>query len=98
MVVKTVNDLMDLTLREVLEHYVVLHNLECGFYYGLAEANIVEKIFKEYNVDEDYPEAFNVESVIQDEVLVDYGEDLVSYNKLERIMKNLGISKKEDKK
>ena len=49
---------MDLTLREVLENYVVLHNLECGYYYGLAKADDVEKLFKKYNIEEDYPEAF----------------------------------------
>ena len=92
-----INDLMDLTLREVLDKYVVLHNLECGGYYGLADGDEVEKLFENYNIEEDYPEAFHVESVIQDEVLVDYGEELVDYPKMERIMFNLGISKKEEK-
>ena len=90
-----INDLLDLTLREVLENYVVLHNLECGFYYGLAKTEDVEKLFQEFNINEDYPEAFNVESVLQDEVVTDYGEDLVTYPKMLKIMENLGISKKK---
>lgn len=92
--IKKVEDLMDLTLREILEKYVVLHNLECGYYYGFAEAETVEKLFKNYNIEEDYPEAFNVESVIQDEVLTDYGEEIIDYQKMEKIMQNLGITKK----
>ena len=54
----------------------------------------MEKLFKNYNIDEDYPEAFNVESVIQDEVLTDYGEEIIDYKKMEKIMQNLGVSKK----
>ena len=91
---KTFNDLLDLTLREVLENYVVLHNLECGYYYGVARSDDVEKLFNNYNINEDYPEAFNVEGLIQDETITDYGEEIVSYSKMEKIMKNLDISKK----
>ena len=87
-------DLLDKPLREILENYVVLHNLECGGYYGLAKADDVEELFKNYNIETDYPEAFNVESIIQDEVLTDYGEAIVDYSKMETIMNNLGISKK----
>lgn len=55
---------------------------------------MLKNYLKKYNIEEDYPEAFNVESVIQDEVLVDYGEELVDFSKMERIMQNLDISKK----
>ena len=91
-----IEDLMDLTLREVLETYCAVHNLECGYYYGIFKISDVEKILKEYNVEEDYPEAFCAESLLTDDELRDIDE-IRDYNILINIMNNLGISKKENK-
>ena len=90
-----INDILDLSLRQILEDYVIINNLECGYYYGIAPSELVERLFNEYNVEKDYPEAFNVENVVNDEILVSYDEDIISYEKMEKIMANLGISKKE---
>ena len=89
-----IEDLLDLTLREILEKYVAIRNLECCYFYGVAPVELIEKLFKEYNINEDYPEAFNVENIVDDELIVSYDEELLTYEKLERIMCNLGISKK----
>lgn len=87
-------DLLDLTLREVLENYVTVRNLECGYFYGVFKNEDIEQIFQEFNIEEDYPEAFNVENLVDDELIVDYQEPVKDYNSLLRIMDNLGISKK----
>jgi len=88
-------ELLDLTLREVLENYCCVNNLECGYYYGVFKVEDIEKIFKEYNINEDYPEAFNVENLINDELIVSFDEPIKDYDKLVTIMKNLDISKKD---
>lgn len=88
-------ELLDLSLREVLENYCIVHNLECGGYYGIFKNEDIEKIFKNYNIEEDYPEAFNVENLVNDEVVVTYQEPVKDYDYLIKVMDNLGISKKE---
>lgn len=93
----TINDVFSKkTVNEVLENYVLVHNLECGYYYGLVKNEDVEKLFENYNINEDYPEAFNVEDIIHHEIVVNTDEPIMDYKKLERIMNNLGISKKEE--
>ena len=89
-----VNDLLDLTLREVLDTYCALYNLECGHYYGITTFDNCDKLFDEYNISDEYPEAMSVENLIHDDVLVSLDEELIDYPKLEYVMKNLGISKK----
>ncbi len=89
-----INDLLDLTLREILENYVAVFNPECCFYYGIFKVEDIDKIFKEYNIEKDYPEAFEVENLISDELIIDFNEEIKDYNKLLKIMDNLGISKK----
>ena len=89
-----IEDLLDLSLREVLEKFVAIQSLECCYYYGIAPVELIEKLFENYNIDE-YAEAFNVQNLIDDELLVSYSDPILTYEKLERIMENLGISKKE---
>ena len=88
-----INDLMDLTLREILENYVAVFNPECCYYYGIFRVEDIDRIFKEFNINKDYPEAFQVESLISDELIVDYDSEIRDYNVLLKIMENLGISK-----
>lgn len=91
---KTINDLLDLSMKKILENYVVIENLECGYYYGIVPIELLDKLFNEYDVENEYPEAFDVQNIIPDAILVDYDEKIIDYEKLEKIMKNLGISKK----
>ena len=87
-------DIMDLTLREVLETYCVVSNPECGYYYGIFKREDVEKVYEEFNIDKDYPEAFCMECLINEEVFVSVSDEIREYDVLLRIMDNLGISKK----
>lgn len=88
-------ELLNLTLGELLERYVQIFNAECGYLYGIAELDDVNQLYSEYNIDEDYPEAFMPEVLIHHELNI-YSEDaeVMPYEKLENIMENLGISKK----
>ena len=88
-------ELLDMKLGEVLERYVQIYNAECGYLYGIADLNDVDRLYSEYNIEEEYPEAFMPEDLIHHELDI-YSEDakVMPYEKLEKIMKNLGITKK----
>lgn len=88
-------ELLNLPLGEVLEKYAQIYNAECGYLYGIADLDDVDRLYSEYNIDEDYPEAFMPEDLIHHELNI-YSEDaeVMPYEKLEVIMKNLGITKK----
>lgn len=90
-----IEDLMDMTLREVLDSYGAIYNPECGYYYGIASFEDIDELYYEYDIDEVYPEAFEVENLIRDEIIVAFDEELISFNRLEKIMKNLDIPKKD---
>lgn len=85
-------DILDLTLREILEKYCIVQNLECGYIYGIFKQTDVEQVFEEYNIHE-YEEAFAVENIISAEIL-DCNMEIKDYSKLITILENLGISKK----
>lgn len=89
------DDLMDLPLREVLDKYCGALSLECCYYYGIFKYEDIERLYKEYNIDEEYPESFCPEPLVSDELIYDGSDEIGDYDKLIRIMENLGISKKE---
>ncbi len=86
------DDLMELKLKDVIEDYSLLCNYECGFNYGICKNDVIDDMFERYNVEE-YEEAMGVEPLIDFDILYD-DEDLISEDKIDRIMDNLGISKK----
>ena len=88
-------ELLNMKLMDILEKYVQIYNAECGYLYGIADLDDVDRLYSEYNIDNDYPEAFMPEDLIHHELNI-YSEDaeVMTYEKLETIMKNLGITKK----
>ena len=88
-------ELLNMKLSEVLEKYVQIQNVECGYLYGITELDDVDRLYSEYNIEDDYPEAFMPEELIHPELGI-YSEDaeVMTYEKLERIMENLGVTKK----
>lgn len=89
-----VSDLLDLTVREVLDEHCVLFSPECCYTYGVTTYDKAEAMYNEYNVEEEYPESMSVEPLISHEIW-DHDE-LIDEDKIKRIMDNLGISKKGD--
>lgn len=89
-----IEDLYDLTLGELLDEYCILFNEECGYIYGITSFDLAEKMFDEYDI-ESYSEAMVVNNLLADELIINSNEDLIDYDKICRIMKNLGISKKD---
>lgn len=88
-----IEEILDLPLREILENYCTVCNLECGYYYGVFKIEDIDEIFEHYNVNE-YEEAFQVEDLIHCDVIGTYQDEVRDYNTLVRIMENLGVSKK----
>ena len=88
-----IKELLDLTLREILEEYCTVCNLECGYYYGVFKATDIDEIFEQYKV-EDYEEAFDVDNLISYEIIPSFDEEVRDYDTLIRIMDNLGIDKR----
>ena len=91
-------DLLDLPLKEVLEKYCIICNPECGYYYGIFKQEDVDELYSKFNIDEDYPEAFCPECLINEEAVISSDDEIREYDVLLRIMDNLGISKKLDQK
>ena len=89
------NELLDKTLREVLDEYCAIYSPECGYWYGVTSYDDIDELYEHYNIEEEYSEAFVPTSIIDDELIISFDEELMDYNKLEHIMNNLGISKKK---
>ena len=89
------NELLDKTLREVLDEYCAIYSPECDYWYGVTSYDDIDELYEHYNIEEEYSEAFVPTSIIDDELIISFDEELMDYNKLEHIMNNLGISKKK---
>lgn len=86
------DDLLDMTLGEVLEEYSLLANLECGYIYGIASYDDITRMLEEYDVSQ-YSEAMSVEPIIEFDIMLSNNGEIISYDKIERIMDTLAIPK-----
>ena len=88
------DDLLDMTLGEVLEEYSLLANLECGYIYGIASYDDITRMLEEYDVSQ-YSEAMSVEPIIEFDTIWSNNGELIEYEKIKKIMDILAIPKKE---
>ena len=86
---ETETNLLDLTVRELLDEYGLMYSPECDYKYGVIEYNDAERLYKEYDLD-DCPSVC-VEELIDPE-LVDLTP--LTYEELECLMENLGVNKR----
>lgn len=84
-------ELLDLSLREVLDNYASVESLECGYFYGVVSFDDLEKLFEMYDIGSDCS-SFYVDSLINHE-LIDKN-NILGIDDLVKIMDNLGIDKK----
>lgn len=89
------NELLDMKLKDILEQYIAVHNDECDYWYGIASFEDMEKLYENYNIHEEYPDAFSPSLIVSKELEIYARKPLLTYEKLENIMKNLGIPKKD---
>lgn len=92
---ETMKDLLDMKFGEVLEKYSVLWNYECAYPYGICSNELIEKMYEEFDV-QSYWEAMTTEPLIHFELLYDTSDELITWEKIVRIMDNLGILRKDE--
>ena len=92
-----IKDLYQKTFGEVLEEYCILYNEECGYTYGIINQELAQETYDEYNIEKDYPEAVTTHPLIPIELILDDDYTLIKKNKINRLMENLNISKKNNR-
>lgn len=88
----TLEDLMDMKLRDVLDEFCITYSPECDYHYGIARWDDVKQIFENFDLDEVY--CFDGDDLIP----IDYlycSDDILSYEDLKEVMSKLGIPLKE---
>lgn len=89
-------DLLDMTIRDLLEEYCVLFSPECGYYYGLATIEDAQKVFEDYLKDCSEHPSFSAEPIIPIDMEFEDSK-ILSLDDLEHILEDhLGFSKIED--
>lgn len=86
-------DLMDLTVRELLEGYCMVYSPECGYNYGIISWDNAEKVAEEYDLEDQY--SWAVDSLINDELEIEDKPPL-DWDIIKWILEdNLGFKKKK---
>lgn len=88
-----VDDLYDLTVRELLSDYCLVYSPECDYNYGITKWKDAEKIYDEFDLKDQA--SFDADSLIP----LDYGffdgESVLSIDDLRCVMDKIGIVKKQ---
>ena len=85
-------DLLDMTLRDVLDEFCFVYSPECGYLYGIARWEDAYKMWDEYDLKEEY--CFDSESIMAYPMEVDLQQEVITLEGLRRIMNNLGIEER----
>ena len=94
------NDLLDMTFREVISNYCVLFSEECCYFYGISTYEAMNEIANEYELCDEpslvvEPILFNMEVLFEFEE-ADDDTEVMSVEKIrELIDNNLMIEKKK---
>lgn len=88
-----IDNILDMSIRDVLNKYCVVYSPECGYYYGITEWEDAEQIYGEFDLEEEY--CFCDDSLIPFDYGFDCGEDILSIDDLRIVMAKLGITKKQ---
>lgn len=88
-----VDDLYNMTVRELLDTFCVVYSPECGYYYGITRWDDAMEIHEEYDLENEY--CFMGDYLIPLEYGFDHGEDILELKDLKCVMEKLGIPKKQ---
>lgn len=91
------SELLKLKLKEVLEEYVAVVSLECGYTYGICKATDAETINEKYKL-EDEP-CFVFETILPADIFfeIDDEHEILTESKMDKICNNLGLEFKNEK-
>lgn len=88
-----IDDLMKMTVEEVLDKFCIAFSPECDYNYGIAQWDDVNAIWEEYDLEDQY--CFSGDSLIPLDYGFDCGEEVLTLKDLKCIMDRLGIIKKQ---
>ena len=87
------DDLLDLTLREIIEGFCLLYSPDCDCVYGVMRYDDWCNVDQAYDFEDS--NAIEVLPILSKEV-TDYGSDeVLEWSDVEKVLKSLGINKKE---
>lgn len=84
-------NLLDLTVRELLDSYGLMYSPECNYVYGVIPYTLADKMYDEYDLEDCMSVA--VDSLIDFESEIDFDVQ-IDENNLKNIMDTLGIEYK----
>ena len=87
-------DLLDMTLREVLDEFCFVYSPECGYLYGITRWDDAYQMWEEYDLKDEY--CFDSESIMAWPMEVDLENDILTLEGLRRVLDYLGIEKKKE--
>lgn len=88
-----IDDLMKMTVEDLLNEYCVVYSPECDYNYGIARWDDANQIYEEFDLEEQY--CFSGDYLIPLDYGFDCGEEVLDLKMLKCIMDKLGIPKKE---
>lgn len=88
-----VDDLMKMTVEDLLNEYCVLYSPECDYNYGIGRWDDANEIYEEFDLEDQY--CFSGDSLIPLDYGFDGGEKVLDLDDMRRIMAMLGIAKKQ---
>ena len=87
-----IEDLLDMTLRDILEEFCFVFSPECGYLYGIARFDDAIAMWDEFDLEEEY--CFDTEPIMGWSMEVDFRDEVLEIDKLREILDMLGIKKK----
>ncbi len=88
-----IDDLLKLTVEELLDEFCVAYSPECGYDYGVTRWKDAHKIWEEFDLEEE--NCFCTDTLLPYENVCAGNEKILELDDLRDIMDTLGIIKKQ---
>lgn len=88
-----IDDLMKMTVKQLLEEFCILYSPECDYNYGIGRWDDADKIWEEFDMDDKY--CFSGDSLIPLDYDFFEGEETLNIDDLRCLMYKLGIPKRQ---
>ena len=88
-----IDDLMHMTVEDLLDEFCILYSPECDYNYGIGRWDDASQIYEEFDLEEE--SCFSGDSLIPLDYGFDGGEEVLNIDDLRCIMSKLGIAKKQ---
>lgn len=89
-----VKDLLDMTLREVLDEYCILYSPECDYVYGIGKWDDLAATEIEFDLEDEY--CFDGDYMMQYFWEIDFDGKVLELEDMIHILDTLGIKRKKE--